>query len=123
MGFNLLWTDEDVESVSENFSYRIARDLENALEDKDRQVTWIKNMSDLRNRFQKMFNLEDLTVAEIRFSSMSAEYRALCVVLSDEDLIVYYDLVPKKGSYQQRALSQMRENSSEIEEAIRKNIS
>lgn len=123
MGFNLLWTEEDIESVSENFSYRIARDLESALEDKDRQVKWIKNMSDLRSRFQKLFSLDGLAVAELRFSSMSAEYRALCVVLPDENLVVYYDLVPKKGSYQRRALKLMRENADEIEEAIRKSTS
>lgn len=122
MGFSLLWSDEDIEDASDDFSYQTARDLEKALESKEGEVKWSKNMAQLSRRFQDMFNLNDLTVAEIRFSSMSAEYRALCVVIPDEHAVVYYDLVPKKGSYQERRLAIMRENSENIEEAIRKNI-
>ena len=123
MGFNLLWSEEDIEDASEDFSYHVARELENALEDKERQVKWSSNMAQLRKRFQDMFSLDGLTVAEVRFSSMSAEYRALCVVVPDVEVVVYYDLVPKKGSYQERRLEIMRENSDIIEESIRKNIS
>ena len=45
---------------------------------------------------------------------MSAEYRALCVVLPEEQVLFYYDTVPKTGSYQERRLRIMRENAEEI---------
>lgn len=122
MGFNLLWNEEDIEDISDGFSYQVARNLEKALESKEDEIKWSKNMAQLSRRFQDMFNLNDLTVAEIRFSSMSAEYRALCIVIPEEEVVVFYDVVPKKGSYQERRLQLMRENAEEIEEAIRKNI-
>lgn len=122
MGFNLIWKEKHIEDVAEDFSYQVARDLDNALEDKERQIKWSRNMSDLATRFQDMFNLNGLTVAEVRFSSMSAEYRALCIVIPDEELVIYYDLVPKKGSYQERRLKIMRENAEAIEESIRESI-
>jgi len=84
MGFNLLWTEERIEEASDNFSHRLADNLERALEDKARQIKWSKSMADLRNRFQDIISLNGLTVAEIRFSCMSAEYRALCVVFPEE---------------------------------------
>lgn len=122
MGFSLLWVEEDIESVSDDISFQVARNLEDALESKESEVKWCKNMSQLSKRFQSVFNLEGLTVVEVRFSAMSAEYRALCVVIPDEEVVVYYDTVPKKGSFQERRLKVMRENSGEIKEAIRKSI-
>ena len=89
-------------------------DLEKALEDKGRQIKWRNSMAELRKRFQDIISLDGLTVAEMRFSSMSAEYRALCVVLPEEKVIFYYSTVPKKGSYQERELEIMRENAEEI---------
>lgn len=114
MGFSLLWNDGQIEEASEDFSYRLANNLESALEDKERQIKWCKSMADLRNRFQDIISLNGLTVAEIRFSSMSAEYRALCVVLPEEQVLFYYSTVPKKGSYQERELEIMRENAEAI---------
>lgn len=122
MGFGLLWDGEDIGNASDDFSYQVARDLESALEDKERQVKWKSNMAELRKRFQDMFNLHGLTVAEIRFSSLSAEYRALCIVIPDEELIVYHSLVPKKGSAQEKQLELIRENADRIENSIRQNI-
>lgn len=122
MGFDLIWSKEDIEDISDGFSCQVARDLDKALESKEDEIKWIENMARLSGRFQDMFNLNGLTVAEIRFSSMSAEYRALCIVIPGEEVVVFYDVVPKKGSYQERRLQIMRENAEEIEEAIRKNI-
>lgn len=122
MGFNLLWKDKDIETASDDFSYHVARELENSLEEKENQIKWCQNMADLSKRFQSMFNLEELTVAEIRFSAMSSEFRALCIVISEEETVVYYDIVPKKGSYQKRRLKIMRENSTEIKKAIQSNL-
>ncbi|MFB6209681.1 MAG: type II toxin-antitoxin system RelE/ParE family toxin [Candidatus Nanohaloarchaea archaeon] len=122
MGFNLLWNDKDIENASEDFSYHVARELKNALKDKERQIKWSKNMTQLRKRFHDMFNLDCLTVAEIRFSSMSAEYRALCIVITDQQVVVFHSLVPKKGSAQKRQLKLIEENSERIEKSIRKNI-
>lgn len=122
MGFSLLWVEEDIESVSDDISFQVARNLEDALESKESEIKWCKNMSQLSKRFQSVFSLEGLTVAEIRFSAMSAEYRALCVVIPDEEVVVYYDTVPKKGSFQKRRLEVMRENADEIKETIRKSI-
>lgn len=79
-------------------------------------------MVDLRKRFHRIFGLENLTVAEIRFSSMSAEYRAICVVITDEESVAYYETVPKKGSHQERLLNIMRRQSEKIEGSIRKNV-
>ena len=115
MGFSLIWTEEQVDKVSENFSYRVSDSLASTLEDKERQVKWCRSMSDLSARVHRMFNLDSLTVAELRFSAMSAEYRALCVVLPDEETVFYYSTVPKEGSAQKRKLSLMRENSGRIE--------
>ncbi len=123
MSFSLLWNDVDVENASEDFSYHVAQNLESALEDKERQIKWCKSMSDLRKRFQDLFNLNGLTVAEVRFSSMSAEYRALCMVVPDEEVVVYHSLVPKKGSAQKRQLKLIEENAERIENSIRKSIS
>lgn len=122
MGFGLLWNDNDIENASNDFSYQVARDLENVLEDKERQIKWSNSMVQLRKRFHDMFNLNSLTVAEIRFSSMSAEYRALCIVIPDEQVVVYHSLVPKKGSTQERQLKLIRRNASSIEKSIRTNI-
>ena len=122
MGFNLLWNDSDIDNASEDFSYQVARELENALKDKERQIKWRNNMAQLRKRFQDMFNLDGLTVAEIRFSSMSAEYRALCIVIPDEQVVVFHSLVPKSGSAQERQLNLIENNAESIEKSIRKNI-
>lgn len=123
MGFSLFWNDEDIQNASDDFSYQIARELESALEDKERQIKWSKNMSQLSTRFHKVFNLDGLTIAEVRFSSMSAEYRALCIVIPDEEVVAYHSLVPKKGSAQKRQLKLLEENADRIEESIRKSIS
>ena len=122
MGFNLLWNNKDIENASEDFSHQVARELENSLEDKERQIKWSKNMVQLRKRFQNMFNLDSLTIAEIRFSSMSAEYRALCVVIPNEQIVVFHSLVPKSGSAQKRQLNLIEKNADSIEKSIRKNI-
>lgn len=122
MSFSLLWNDGDIENASEDFSYHVAQSLESALESKERQIKWSKSMNQLRKRFQSMFNLDGLTVAEVRFSSMSAEYRALCIVIPDEQVIVYHSLVPKKGSAQDRQLKLIEDNAERIENSIRKNI-
>ena len=61
MGFSLFWNDEDIQNASDDFSYQIARELESALEDKERQIKWSKNMSQLSTRFHKVFNLDGLT--------------------------------------------------------------
>lgn len=122
MSFSLLWNDEDVENASKDFSFQVARDMEAALEDKSRQIKWCKNMSQISKRFHKVFNLDSLTVAEIRFSSMSGEYRAICVVVPEEEVVVYHSLVSKKGSEQEKQLKLLEENADVIEESIRKNI-
>lgn len=122
MGFSLLWSDGDIENASEDFSYQVAQNLESALVNKDRQITWCKSMAQLHKRFQSMFNLDGLTVAELRFSSMSAEYRDLCIVIPDEQVAVYHPLVPKKGSVQDRQLKLIEDNAERIENSIRKNI-
>lgn len=122
MVFRLIWCEEDIEDISNNIHPKVAEDLEKALEDKKRQVSWCKGMVDLRKRFHRIFNLENLTVAEIRFSSMSGEYRAICVVITDEESVVYYETVPKKGSHQERLLNIMRGQSEKIEESIRRNV-
>jgi len=70
-----------------------------------------------------MFNLNELTVVEVRFASMSAEYRALCIVVPVEGVVVYHSLVPKKGSAQKRQLKLLEENADRIEKSIRKSIS
>lgn len=123
MGYSLLWVEEDIESVSDDVSFQVARNLEEALQSKEDEIKWCKNMAQLSKRFQSVFNLEGLTVAEIRFSALSAEYRALCVVISEKETVVYYETVPKKGSFQERRLQIMRENADEIKSAIQKNIS
>lgn len=122
MGYNLIWTEENIQDVSETYSYQVARDLEKACESKEDEIKWIRNMAGLSRRFQDIISLNDLTVAELRFSSMSAEYRALLVVIPDENVLVYYDTVPKKGSYQEKTLELMRNNSERISKAIRKRI-
>jgi phage-related protein len=122
MSFSLLWNDADIENASEDFSFHVAQNLESALESKERQIKWCKSMAQLRKRFQSMFNLDGLTVAEVRFSSMSAEYRALCIVISDEEVVVYHSLVPKKGSAQERQLKLIEDNAERIENSIRRNI-
>jgi hypothetical protein len=96
MGYSLIWKDKQIDDATEDFSYRLANDLENALEDKQRQIKWKKNMAELSQRFHDVLSLNELTVAEIRFSSMSAEYRALCIVLPEKQIVVYYTTVPKK---------------------------
>lgn len=122
MGFDLIWTDEQVENAAEDFDTNLSTDLANALESKNREVKWCKNMAELSRRFQDLINLDGLKVAEIRFSSMSAEYRALCVVLPEKQNIFYYTTVPKKGSHQERQLEIMRDNSEAIKEFIKKSI-
>lgn len=122
MGYNLIWTEENIQDVSEAYSYQVARDLEKACESKEDEIKWVRNMAGLSRRFQDMISLDDLTVAELRFSSMSAEYRALLMVIPEEKVLVYYDTVPKKGSYQEKTLELMRNNSERISEAIRKRI-
>jgi len=122
MGYNLIWTEENIQDVSETYSYQVARDLEKACKSKEDEIKWIRNMAGLSRRFQDMISLDDLTVAELRFSSMSAEYRALLVVIPEEKVLVYYDTVPKKGSYQEKTLELMRNNSERISETIRKRI-
>ncbi len=114
MGFDLVWTDEQIDNASDDFSNHVSDRLEKSLKDKERQIRWSQNMAGLRRRFQDIISLDRLTIAEIRFSAMSAEYRALCIVLPEEEAVFYYTTVPKKGSYQKRQLEILRENSEEI---------
>jgi len=120
MGFNLIWSQEQIDKAAEDFSNQLAVNLENSLEDKQRQIKWCRSMSDLSTRVHKMFNLDGLTVAEIRFSSMSAEYRALSVVLPAEKVLFCYSTVPKGGSQQQIKLKLMRENSDIVRDYFSK---
>jgi hypothetical protein len=122
MGFVLIWSGDQIEDVADDFSYSVAQGLENALEDKERQIKWSNSMADLSKRFQDLISLDDLTVAEIRFSSMSSEYRALCVVVPEEETVFYWSLVPKKGSYQRRQLNLMEENSEKINQIVQRKL-
>ena len=122
MGFVLIWDSSQIEDAADDFSYGVARSLENALEDKERQIKWCNSMADLSRRFQDVISLSGITVAEIRFSAMSSEYRALCVVIPEEKSVFYWSLVPKKGSFQQRQLNLMEENSEEINQIVRKKL-
>lgn len=118
----LIWSDEQIEDVSDDFSFHVAKSLEKSLLEKERQLKWVNSMAGLRKRFQDIISLNDLTVAEIRFSSMSSEYRALCVVVPEEETLFYWTAVPKKGSYQQRQLEMMRDNSGKINQVVRKKL-
>jgi len=120
MGFTLIWDDEDLENVSDDFSYHVADDLESVLQDKQDQIKWKDNIQGLAQRVHNTFTLDGLHIAEISFTSMSAEYRAVCVVLPGEQYVVHYKTVPKKGDAQDRLLRLMRENSEEIKEATQK---
>ncbi|MDY6768719.1 MAG: hypothetical protein SVW02_01275 [Candidatus Nanohaloarchaea archaeon] len=120
MGFTLLWTAEDIENAATDFSDGVADDLAEALEEKEKQIRWKDNLTELSSRFHNTFGLADLHIAEIAFTSLSAEYRAICVVFPEKQEVVYYTLVPKKGSHQDRQLEIMREKSAEIEAFIRK---
>ena len=122
MGFVLIWDDEQIEDASDDFSYHVAQDLEDALEDKESQIKWKNNMAELSRRFQDVISLDGLTVAEIRFSSMSSEYRALCVVVPEEKTLFYWATVPKGGSHQDRQLELMEENSDEINRIVQKKL-
>lgn len=122
MGFVLIWNNSQIEDAADDFSYNVAESLENALEDKERQIKWSNSMADLRKRFQDIISLNGITVAEVRFSSMSLEYRALCVVVPEEETVFYWSTVPKKGSYQQRQLNLMEENSEEISQIVRRKL-
>lgn len=123
MGYTLIWDDTQIEDASDDFSYHVARNLEDALEEKENQIKWSNNMADLRKRFQDIISLKSLTVAEIRFSSMSSEYRALCIVVPEEQTLFYWSTVPKKGSHQQRQLELMRENSDRISQIVQRKLS
>lgn len=122
MGFVVIWSDEQIEDVSDDFSFHVAKSLEKSLVEKERQLKWVNSMADLRKRFQDIISLNELTVAEIRFSSMSSEYRALCVVVPEEETLFYWTTVPKKGSYQQRQLEMMRDNSDRINQIVQKKL-
>lgn len=110
--------DEHIEKVSEDFSYRVAKDLESTIEDKHSQVKWKDDINGLSRRFHNMFKLGELHIAEISFSSMSGDYRAICVVIPDGKYVVYYTTVPKNGSSQERTLKLMEKNSEEIKKSI-----
>lgn len=116
LGFSLIWTGDQIDKVAEDFSDHIADSLENTLEDKQRQIKWYRSMSDLSTRVHKIFNLNGLTVAELRFSTTSAECGALCVVISEEEVLFYYSTVPKGGNHQERELELVRENSGRIKD-------
>jgi len=124
MGYTLIWTDEQIEAASEDFSYHVANNLEDGLDSKEDEIKWKNSMAELSQRFQEIISFDgvDITVAELRFSAQSSEYRALCIVLPDEEVLFYYTTVPKKGSHQQRQLDIIRDNSEEILESIRKSI-
>lgn len=122
MGFVLIWNNGQIEDAADDFSYNVAQSLESALEDKERQIKWSNSMADLRKRFQDIISLDGITVAEIRFSSMSSEYRALCVVVPEGETVFYWSTVPKKGSYQKRQLNLMEENSEEISQIVRRKL-
>ena len=121
MGYTLIWTEEQIEAVSDDFSYHVADNLKDALDDKEDEIKWKNSMAGLSQRFQDIISFDDvdITVAELRFSAQSAEYRALCIVLPDEEVLFYYATVPKKGSAQDRQLEIIKENSEEILKSIR----
>lgn len=120
MGYELVWREENIDNVAEKYNASLARSLEKALEDKERQLKWVDDVQGLRKRFHNFFNLEGLPVAEIRFTCQGGEYRALCIVISEKKAVIYYTTVPKKGSAQQRRLDIMRDRSTEILNLVRR---
>lgn len=119
MVYGLYWFESDIEDAEDDFSSHLADDLESALEEKERQIKWKNNINELNKRFHNSFNLNGLRIVEIAFESMSGDFRAICVVLSEKNAVIYYTTVPKKGSFQRRQLEIIREKSDEIEEFIR----
>lgn len=119
MVYGLYWFESDIEDAEDDFSSHLADDLESALEEKERQIKWKNNINELNKRFHNSFNLNGLHIVEIAFESMSGDFRAICVVLSEKNAVIYYTTVPKKGSFQRRQLEIIREKSDEIEEFIR----
>jgi mRNA-degrading endonuclease HigB of HigAB toxin-antitoxin module len=123
MGYSLYWTDEQVEKVANRYGFKVAQGLENALNNKQNQVKWLNQPSELPRRFHNMFALENLKIAEISFNVQGKEFRAICVVIHDLDAIVYHTTVDKETGNQDRRLAIMRKNSEEIEESIRETLS
>ncbi|MDY6761757.1 MAG: hypothetical protein SVY41_01790 [Candidatus Nanohaloarchaea archaeon] len=120
MGFALIWTDDDIEHVAQDFGQQVSDSLDSVLEGKKQQIQWVENIADLSKRVHNMFGIDGLQIAEIQFTVQSAEYRAICVVVPESDAVVYYTTVPKKGSYQERRLDLMRRNSRQVRDAVRR---
>jgi hypothetical protein len=121
MGFSLYWfEEEDIDDAEDDFSSKVAENLENALEEKQRQIKWKNSISGLNRRFHNSFSLDGLHIVEIAFQSSSGNYRAVCIVIPSEEAVVYFKTVPKKGSHQQRLLELIRENSDDINRFIQK---
>lgn len=117
MGYELFWTEEQLDAVAEDYSQAVADHLRAVLASKDDQLLTVTNPADLPQRFHNMFTLGDLKVAEIAFNIHGREFRAVCVVLHDLRIVAFYAVTDKAG--QEKRLRKMRHQAAAIETAVR----
>lgn len=122
MSYSIYWTEEDLQEASDIYNCGVSERLEEALEEKQRQVKWYDEISRVVKRFHNVFGINGLDVAEISFSFESREFRALCIIVKSEEAVVYFDLVDKGGSNQRRKLEDMKDRQDEISRVIRQRL-
>ncbi|MDY6768790.1 MAG: hypothetical protein SVW02_01645 [Candidatus Nanohaloarchaea archaeon] len=125
MGYEIHWTEEQIDAAASEYSkvHGLRDALKTALKDKAKKVKWARTPADLPPRFHRVFSLNNLTVAEIKFNIHGKEFRAICVVLHDIETIVFEMLVDKETENQARKLALMRKRAEDIEAAIREEVS
>lgn len=122
MGYELYWTEEQLETFERKLGAQVVERLAAALERKQTQIIAADNPAELNRRFYRTFSLDGLKVAEIPFTVHGKSFRAVCPVYHDEKTVFLWTVVDKETSEQGRVLQLMRGQSERIDTFIRKHI-
>ncbi|MFB6265808.1 MAG: hypothetical protein ABEI07_01860, partial [Candidatus Nanohaloarchaea archaeon] len=107
MGYDLHWTEEQLEEAADQYSkvHGLEDTLEAALQEKEEHLHSVENPAELPSRFHNTFTLNGLKIAEIRFQVHGKDFRAVCIVIHEESAVFYHITVDKNN--QERILKRM----------------
>ncbi|MFU1780256.1 hypothetical protein ACM16X_02620 [Haloarcula japonica] len=93
-GFDMVFTEEHEDQVRNKHGEQVLKSLKKKLDRKRREVSWKKNKHELRRRLHKIVAGDDF--AEMSFKAKRRQYRAVFVILEDEQVLVFVSAVEKQ---------------------------
>ncbi len=117
-GFEFVFTEDHEEQVRDEHGDQVLDALQSRIERKQKEVRWKDSVPSLRQRLHKLIYKN--RYAEMAFQAGGTDYRAVFVILENEDALVFYGAVEKNdiGSYnhsdQHKMLDTLQKNYHDV---------